>query len=46
MKTLTIITSLFLILSLNLSFAYGDEAKTDVVPKKLNLVYMLPKSSI
>ena len=37
MKILTIRSSLFLILSLNLSFAYGDEAKTEVVPKKIKL---------
>ena len=37
MKKLPIKSSLFLILSLNLSFAYGDEAKTEVVPKKIKL---------
>jgi hypothetical protein len=37
MKTLITRISLFLILSLNLSFAYGDEAKAEVVPKKIKL---------
>ena len=37
MKTLITRISLFLILSINLSFAYGDEAKAEVVPKKIKL---------